>query len=95
MKIDLTYDELITIQSALEVHTELLRDETYCSPEPERAEELHGSAVWCWQKLEAIVQQMTAERFNNSVADAVGEGEQPTDESTASVDPFNLKGLEY
>ena len=89
MKIDLTYDELITIQSALEAHIDLLRDETYCSPEPARAKEVHGSAVWCWQKLEAIVQQMTAERFNNSVADAVGEGEQ------TKVDPFDFSGMEF
>jgi hypothetical protein len=65
-----------------------------------------GSAEWCWQKIygalaternatavEAVKASLKGElpeRFNNSVADAVGEGEQPNDGAAASVDPYTL-----
>ena len=65
-----------------------------------------GSAEWCWQKIYgAIATERTAtaveavkaslkgklpEQFNNSVADAVGEGEQPNNQTSASIDPFTL-----
>jgi hypothetical protein len=45
-----------------------------------------GSAEWCWQKICG----QAKEQFNNSVADAVGEGEQPDNQPTPSIDPYTL-----
>ena len=89
MQIELTDDEVTTILIALDNYRELAEREFHHSGDEEDQEQA-GSAEWCWQKL-----FHAQEQFRNSVADAVGEGEQPTNESTASVDPFNLQGLEY
>ena len=40
-----------------------------------------GSSEWCWHKLNEAQQ-----KFRNSIADAIGEGEQPS----TSIDPFTL-----
>ena len=89
MKIELTDDEVTTILIALDNYRETAEREFHHSGDEEDQEQA-GSAEWCWQKLFCAQQQ-----FRNSIADAIGEGELPTNESTASVDPFNLKGLEY
>jgi hypothetical protein len=65
-----------------------------------------GSAEWCWQKIygaisternatavEAVKASLKGElpeRFNNSIADAVGEGEQSNNQTSTSIDPFTL-----
>jgi len=90
MKIELTDDEVTTILVALDNYRELMNDRFHWSAEEADQQEA-GSAEWCWQKLHGMQQQ----QFNNSVADAIGEGEQPINESTSSVDPYDLKGLEY
>ena len=46
----------------------------------ERIDEVNNLSKSVWEKLH---------RFNTSVADAVGEGEQ------IKVDPFDLRGLEF
>ena len=80
MRIELTDDEVTTIMVALDNYGELMNDRFHWSGDEADQREA-GSAEWCWQKLFGIQQQ-----FNNSVADAVGEGEQPS----ASIDPFTL-----
>jgi len=90
MRIKLTEDEVTTILVALDNYGEAKRLEWMESRDDADLTEA-GSAEWCWQKLHGMQQQ----QFNNSVADAIGEGEQPTNDTTASVDPYDLKGLEY
>ena len=90
MKIELTDDEITTILVALDNYRDQQETEFMRHPTSVEFEQEAGSAEWCWQKL-----FYAQEQFRNSVADAVGEGEQPTNETTAKVDPFNLKGLEY
>jgi hypothetical protein len=90
MKIELTDDEATTILIALDNYREQQERDFMEHPTNVESQQEAGSAEWCWQKL-----FHAQEQFRNSVADAVGEGEQPTNETTARVDPFNLKGLEY
>jgi len=89
MKFELTDDEVTTILVALDNYGDAKRLEWAESRDDADLTEA-GSAEWCWQKLFCVQQE-----FRNSIADAVGEGEQPTSQTTAKVDPFNLKGLEY
>ena len=81
MKIELTDDEVTTIMVALDNYGDAKRLEWAESRDDADLTEA-GSAEWCWQKLSGADQ----EQFNNSVADAVGEGEQPS----TSIDPFTL-----
>ena len=89
MKIELTDEEMTTMMVALDSYGIVKREEWMDSradpdaPDMGNEELLDeaGSAEWCWQKLFTIQQQ-----FRNSIADAIGEGEQPT----ASVNPFDL-----
>ena len=96
MKIDLTDDEVTTIMVALDNYGEAKRVEWLESRRTDRGwradpdapdmgdEELldeAGSAEWCWQKLFGIQQE-----FRNSIADAIGEGEQPL----TTIDPYTL-----
>jgi hypothetical protein len=90
MKIELTDDEATTILIALDNYREQQERDFMEHPTNVESQQEAGSAEWCWQKL-----FHAQEQFRNSVADAVGEGEQPTNATTTSVDPFNLKGLEY
>ncbi|HIB01671.1 MAG TPA: hypothetical protein EYO31_07360 [Phycisphaerales bacterium] len=90
MRIELTDDEATTIMVALDNYRDLMSDRFCWSAEPQDQEDA-GSAEWCWQKIHT----QREEQFNNSVADAVGEGETSnTNEVSASVDPYDLKGLE-
>ena len=89
MKIELTDEEVTTILIALDNYRDQQETEFMRNPHAEFQQEA-GSAEWCWQKLFTAQQ-----KFRNSIADAIGEGEQPTNETTASVDPYDLKGLEY
>jgi hypothetical protein len=85
MRIEFTDDEVATILVALDNYRELMNDRFHWSADEADQQEA-GSAEWCWQKLHGMQQQ----QFNNSVADAVGEGEQPNNTTNASVDPFTL-----
>ena len=89
MKIELTDDEVTTILVALDNYGDAKRLEWAEHRDDTDLTEA-GSAEWCWQKLFCAQQ-----KFRNGIADAIGEGETTNTESTASVDPFNLKGLEY
>ena len=91
VNLTLTDDEVTTILVALDNYAEVRRVEWMesrkFSSDGTGDEELldeAGSAEWCWQKLFGVQQE-----FRNSIADAIGEGEQPL-ETTASVDPFGL-----
>ena len=90
MKIELTDGEATTILIALDNYREQQERDFMEHPTNVESQQEAGSAEWCWQKL-----FYAQEQFRNSIADAVGEGETANNESTASVDPFNLKGLEY
>ena len=90
MKIELTDDEATTILIALDNYREQQERDFMEHPTNVESQQEAGSAEWCWQKL-----FHAQEQFRNSVADAVGEGELPTNETTTKVDPFNLKGLKY
>ena len=89
MKIELTDDEVTTILVALDNYGDAKRLEWADTRDDADLTEA-GSAEWCWQKLLCAQQQ-----FRNSIADAIGEGETTNNDSTASVDPYDLKGLEY
>ena len=89
MKIELTDDEVTTILVALDNYGDAKRLEWADTRDDADLTEA-GSAEWCWQKLFCAQQ-----KFRNAIADAIGEGETTNTESTACVDPFNLKGLEY
>ena len=80
MKIDLTDDEVTTIMVALDGYGAQKRIDWLDSRDDADLTEA-GSAEWCWQKLFGIQQE-----FRNSIADAIGEGEQPP----TSIDPFTL-----
>ena len=80
MKIELTDDEVTMIMVALDNYGDAKRLEWAESRDDADLSEA-GSAEWCWQKLFGAQQQ-----FRNSIADAIGEGEQPS----ASIDPFTL-----
>jgi hypothetical protein len=89
MKIELTDDEVTTMMVALDNYATQKRTEWMDSRTPPDAPDMGdeelldeaGSAEWCWQKLFGIQQQ-----FRNSIADAIGEGEQPS----PPIDPFTL-----
>ena len=83
MKVELTDDEVTTILVALDNYGTAAREEWMTTRDDDDLTQA-GSAEWCWQKLFGIQQE-----FRNSIADAIGEGEQPL-ETTASVDPFGL-----
>ena len=83
MKIELTDEEVTTMMVALDSYGAQKRIEWLDSRDDDDLTEA-GSAEWCWQKLFTAQQE-----FRNSIADAIGEGEQPL-ETTASVDPFGL-----
>ena len=90
MKFELTSDEVQTVLVALDNYGDMMETMFQESKLPADEEEM-GSAEWCWQKIYG----QSEEQFNNSVADAVGEGETSnTNEVSASVDPYDLKGLE-
>ena len=89
MKIELTDDEVTTILVALDNYGDAKRLE-WAEHRDDTDLTDAGSAEWCWQKLFCAQQ-----KFRNGIADAIGEGETTNTESTACVDPFNLKGLEY
>jgi len=90
MKIELTDDEVTTIMVALDNYRHK-REIDFLHTHESQDQEDAGSAEWCWQKIHT----QREEQFNNSVADAVGEGEtNNTNEVSASVDPYDLKGLE-
>ena len=80
MKIELTDDEVTTMLVALDNYGTSKRAEWMDSRDDDDLTEA-GSAEWCWQKLFGFQQD-----FRNSIADAVGEGEQPSD----SIDPFTI-----
>ena len=90
IKFELTDDEATTILIALDNYREQQERDFMEHPTNVESQQEAGSAEWCWQKL-----FHAQEQFRNSIADAVGEGQTTNTESTASVDPFNLKGLEY
>ena len=89
MKIELTDEEVTTIMVALDGYAAQKRIEWLDSRAPPDAPDMGdeelldeaGSAEWCWQKLFGIQQE-----FRNSIADAVGEGEQPL----TTIDPYTL-----
>ena len=89
MKIELTDDEVTTIMVALDNYGEAKRVEwleSRADPDaPDMGDEElldeAGSAEWCWHKLNEAQQ-----KFRNSIADAIGEGEQPP----TTIDPFTL-----
>ena len=83
MKIELTDEEVTTILVALDNYGTAAREEWMTTRDDDDLTQA-GSAEWCWQKLFGVQQE-----FRNSIADAIGEGEQPL-ETTASVDPFGL-----
>ena len=83
MKIELTDDEVTTILIALDNYREIAEREFHHSGDEEDQEQA-GSAEWCWQKLFCSQQ-----KFRNSIADAIGEGEI-NNLTSASVDPFSL-----
>ncbi len=104
IKIELTDDEVTTIMVALDNYRASMERAWYTAGAVDLNHA--RSAEWCWQKIygalatdrnatavEAVKASLKGElpeRFNNSVADAVGEGEQPNNTTNASVDPFTL-----
>jgi len=80
IKIEFTDDEVTTMLVALDNYGDAKRAEWMDSRDDDDLTEA-GSAEWCWQKLFGFQQQ-----FRNSIADAIGEGEQPSD----SIDPFTI-----
>ena len=87
MILKLTEEEITRILDALESYSqarEMQFQESGGHDEEARTD--RDSADWVWQK---VVGQRDLQ-FNNSVADAVGEGD-----SSTKVDPFDFKGLEY
>ena len=87
MILQLTEEEITRILDALESYSQA-RDVQFqeSGGHDEEARTDRDSADWVWQK---VVGQRDLQ-FNNSVADAVGEGEK-----NSKVDPFDFKGLEF
>ena len=89
MRIELTDNEMTTMMVALDAYATHKRAEWMDSRADPDAPDMGdeelldeaGSAEWCWQKLFGIQQE-----FRNSIADAIGEGEQPL----TTIDPFTL-----
>jgi len=88
IKFELTDDEVTTILVALDNYGDAKRLEWADTRDDADLTEA-GSAEWCWQKLFHAQQQ-----FRNSIADAIGEGEQPNTLTSAEVDPFSLPSQE-
>ena len=91
MKIELTDDEVTTVLVALDNYRDQ-KERSWATTRDEADIEDAGSAEWLWQKLFGVQQE-----FRNSVADAIGEGEQPElpfDGAREVVDPFDFVGLE-
>ena len=80
MKVELTDNEVTTILVALDNYGEAKRVEWLESRDDDDLTEA-GSSEWCWQKLFTAQQ-----KFRNSIADAIGEGESPS----TPIDPFSL-----
>ena len=87
MILKLTEEEITRILDALESYSQA-RDVQFqeSGGHDEEARTDRDSADWVWQK---VVGQRDLQ-FNNSVADAVGEGQ-----TSDKVDPFDFKGLEF
>ena len=92
MKIELTDEEATTILVAVDFWGAELEAQLKSSLYEEAEEEDRinmqndiNETEQIWQKLFTAQQ-----RFRNSIADAVGEGEQPNNTTNASVDPFTL-----
>ena len=83
MKIEMTDDEVTTILVALDNYGDAKREEWAARRDDADLSDA-GSAEWCWQKLFCAQQ-----KFRNSIADAIGEGEI-NNLTSASVDPFSL-----
>ena len=84
-RLELTVEEVQTILVALDNYGDLMETTFQETGDPQDEEEM-GSVEWCWQKIYGQAQ----EQFNNSVADAVGEGEQPDNQPTTPIDPYTL-----
>ncbi len=101
MKIEFADDEVETILAALDSYALGYRSE-WLKTRDDADLDVIGSAEWCWQKISAERRA----QFNNSVADAVGEGEscgscagcpstsEINNETTASVDPYGMPAQE-
>ena len=85
MIIDITGDEAATMMVALDNYRARMENLWQNGQDP-NARDFVADAARARQKIFTAQQQ----QFNNSVADAIGEGEQPNDEATASVDPYTL-----
>ena len=87
MILKLTEEEITRILDALEVYSEA-RDMEFqeSGGHNEEARTDRDSADWVYHKIAG----QRDLQFNNSVADAVGEGQ-----TNSNVDPFDFKGLEY
>ena len=87
MILQLAEEEITRILDALETYSQA-RDVQFqeSGGHDEEARTDRDSADWVWQK---VVGQRDLQ-FNNSVADAVGEGQ-----TSDKVDPFDFKGLEF
>lgn len=84
-RLELTTEEVQTVLVALDNYGDLMETTFQETGDPQDEEEM-GSAEWCWQKIYG----QAKEQFNNSVADAVGEGEQPDNQPTTPIDPYTL-----
>ena len=86
MKLELTPEQAETIVDALNFFEDELHAQYKSAfaeneaPILERIDKVNNLSKSVWEQLH---------RFNTSVADAVGEGEQ------IKVDPFDLRGLEF
>ena len=89
MKVELTDEEVTTILIALDNYRDQQETDFMRHPTNVESQQEAGSAEWCWQKLFHAQQQ-----FRNSIADAIGEGEQPHTLTSAEVDPFSLPSEE-
>ena len=89
MKVELTDEEVTTILIALDNYRDQKETEFMRHPTNVEDQQEAGSAEWCWQKLFTAQQ-----KFRNSIADAIGEGEHPNNQTSASVDPFSLPSQE-
>tara|TARA_B100000029_G_scaffold473986_1_gene515879 strand:+ start:312 stop:584 length:273 start_codon:yes stop_codon:yes gene_type:complete len=90
MKVELTDEEVTTILIALDNYRDQMETDFMRHPTNVESQQEAGSAEWCWQKLFCAQQ-----KFRNSIADAIGEGEPENPRTSADVDPFDFKGLEY
>ena len=87
MILKLTECEVTRILDALEIYSQA-RDMEFqeSGGHDEEARTDRDSADWVWHKVSG----QRDLQFNNSVADAVGEGA-----TSSKVDPFDFRGLEF